>query len=151
MRLSSLIGVWFMNLFLEMPLVAFSAVHLRSLIFFPYNVIAVPLSEYEVAMASWQITSYFLLQMFRFTVHCFRRSKTQPSHWKTSIYTFGHKDLGTCHLWVTRINFSLNMEAGRPKSLLVRWLTIDWYMVYKNSNSYIIIKWNTLVVKEFQI
>ncbi|XP_063937672.1 ceramide kinase isoform X4 [Daucus carota subsp. sativus] len=58
-------------------------------------------------------------EMFRFTVHCFRRSKTQPSLWKTSIYTFGHKDLGTCHLWVTRINFSLNMEVGRPKSLLV--------------------------------
>nr|XP_017228132.1 PREDICTED: ceramide kinase-like isoform X4 [Daucus carota subsp. sativus] len=58
-------------------------------------------------------------EMFRFTVHCFRRSKTQPSLWKTSIYTFGHKDLGTCHLWVTRINFSLNMEVGRPKSLLI--------------------------------
>ncbi|XP_074322117.1 ceramide kinase isoform X2 [Apium graveolens] len=58
-------------------------------------------------------------EMFRFKVHCVRRSKTQSSLWKTSIYTFGHKDSQTCHLWVARINFSLDMEAGRPKSLLV--------------------------------
>ncbi|WOG96939.1 hypothetical protein DCAR_0416278 [Daucus carota subsp. sativus] len=58
-------------------------------------------------------------EMFRFTIHCVQKSKTQPSLWTPAVYTFGHRDLRTCQMWVARINTFINMEAGRPKSLLV--------------------------------
>ncbi|XP_031281217.1 ceramide kinase-like [Pistacia vera] len=58
-------------------------------------------------------------EMFRFTVHGFQKSKTQPNLWVLAVYTFGHKDLPTCEMWVNRLNASLNLEVGRPKNLLV--------------------------------
>ncbi|KAK9292551.1 hypothetical protein L1049_020525 [Liquidambar formosana] len=58
-------------------------------------------------------------EMYHFTVHGVRRSKAQPSLRVLAVYTFGHKNLQTCHWWVNRINASLNMETGRPKNLLV--------------------------------
>ncbi|XP_059624924.1 ceramide kinase isoform X2 [Cornus florida] len=58
-------------------------------------------------------------EMYRFMVHCVQKSKTQPSLWAPSVYTFGHKDKQTCQMWVNQINASLNKETGRPKSLLV--------------------------------
>ncbi|KAK9913987.1 hypothetical protein M0R45_037786 [Rubus argutus] len=57
-------------------------------------------------------------EIFRFTVHGFQRSKT-PSIWVLATYTFGHKDLHTCQMWVNQINASLDLEQGRPKNLLV--------------------------------
>lgn len=93
-----------------------------------------------------------MLQMFRFTIHCVQKSKTQPSLWTPAVYTFGHRDLRTCQMWVARINTFINMEAGRPKSLLVGWsLHIDWCMVCETGSSYIYINLNILAVKEFQI
>ncbi|XP_030934645.1 ceramide kinase isoform X1 [Quercus lobata] len=58
-------------------------------------------------------------EMYRFTVHGFQRSKTQSSLWVLAVYTFCHKDLQTCQMWVDRINASLNLELGRPRNLLV--------------------------------
>lgn len=58
-------------------------------------------------------------EVFRFTVHGFRRSKAHPSLWGMAVYTFGHKNLQTCQMWVNQIYASLNMEIGRPKNLLV--------------------------------
>lgn len=63
-----------------------------------------------------------MLQMYRFTVHGFERSKILPSVWILAVYTFGHKDLQTCQMWVNRINDSLNLEVGRPKNLMVCFL-----------------------------
>lgn len=62
---------------------------------------------------------YILIQMFRFMVHSFRKSKTQPNVWVLAVYTFGHKDLPTCEMWVNRLSASLSLEVGRPKNLLV--------------------------------
>lgn len=61
---------------------------------------------------------FTLMQIYRFTVHGFQRSKT-PSIWVLATYTFGHKDLHTCQMWVNQINASLDLEQGRPKNLLV--------------------------------
>ncbi|CAK9135127.1 unnamed protein product [Ilex paraguariensis] len=58
-------------------------------------------------------------EMYRFTVHGVQRSKTHQSLLAPSVYTFGHKDMQTCQMWVNRVNASLSMEADRPKSLLV--------------------------------
>ncbi|GAV75704.1 DAGK_cat domain-containing protein [Cephalotus follicularis] len=58
-------------------------------------------------------------EMYRFTVHGVQRAKTQPSLWVLAVYTFGHKDLQTCRIWLNRVNASLKMEVGRPKNLLV--------------------------------
>ncbi|KAM3682924.1 hypothetical protein ACJW31_12G107400 [Castanea mollissima] len=58
-------------------------------------------------------------EMYRFMVHGFQRSKTQSSLWVLAVYTFCHKDLQTCQMWVDRINASLNLELGRPRNLLV--------------------------------
>ncbi|XP_052174181.1 ceramide kinase isoform X2 [Diospyros lotus] len=58
-------------------------------------------------------------EMYRFTVHGVHRSNSRPSVWAPSVYTFGHKDLNACQIWVNRISASLNTEKGRPKSLLV--------------------------------
>ncbi|KAL9409400.1 hypothetical protein AB3S75_047733 [Citrus x aurantiifolia] len=58
-------------------------------------------------------------EMYRFTVHSFQKSKTQPNLWVLAVYTFGHKDLPTCEMWVNRVNAFLNMEVGRPKNLLI--------------------------------
>ncbi|GMH08767.1 hypothetical protein Nepgr_010607 [Nepenthes gracilis] len=58
-------------------------------------------------------------EMYRFIVHGFQRSKTQPSMWMLAMYTFGHKDLQICELFVNQINAYLSKETGRPKSLLV--------------------------------
>ncbi|KAK2994677.1 hypothetical protein RJ640_026156, partial [Escallonia rubra] len=66
-----------------------------------------------------EINSCLMLQMYRFTVHGVQRSKTSPSLWAPSVYTFGHNDLLTCQMWVNQISASLNMDAGRPKNLLV--------------------------------
>ncbi|KAK2653436.1 hypothetical protein Ddye_013292 [Dipteronia dyeriana] len=58
-------------------------------------------------------------EMFRFKAHGFKKSKTQPCLWVPATYTFGHKDLSTCEMWVNQVNASLNREVGRPKNLLV--------------------------------
>ncbi|KAL3524130.1 hypothetical protein ACH5RR_016964 [Cinchona calisaya] len=58
-------------------------------------------------------------EMYRFKVHGVQKSKTYPSIWTPSIYTFGHTDFQTCHMWVNRINASLDKEVDRPKNLLV--------------------------------
>ncbi|TKY49846.1 Ceramide kinase [Spatholobus suberectus] len=59
------------------------------------------------------------IKMYRFTVHGFVRSKNQPSQWNLAEYTFGHKNLQTCQMWVNQLNASLKHEVGRPKNLLV--------------------------------
>lgn len=59
------------------------------------------------------------VQMFRFTVHGFLRNETKPSTWVLATYTFGHKNLQTCQMWVNRLNASLNLEVGRPRNLMV--------------------------------
>lgn len=59
------------------------------------------------------------LEMYRFTIRRARKSKTQPSVFIPSFYTFGHKDSHTCQMWVNRINDLLNMDTDRPKNLLV--------------------------------
>lgn len=61
-----------------------------------------------------------LQQMYRFTIHVVQTSKTQPSLWVPSAYTFGHNNLEICMSWVNQINFHLHVEAKRPKNLLVR-------------------------------
>ncbi|XWS60125.1 hypothetical protein CRYUN_Cryun07bG0007500 [Craigia yunnanensis] len=58
-------------------------------------------------------------EMNHFAVHSFEKSKSQPCLWILAVYTFGHKDLQTCQMWVNKINDSLNKEVGRPKNLLV--------------------------------
>ncbi|XP_022737150.1 ceramide kinase-like [Durio zibethinus] len=58
-------------------------------------------------------------EMNHFAVHSFQKSKSQPCLWILAMYTFGHKDLQTCQMWVNKINDSLNKEVGRPKNLLV--------------------------------
>lgn len=58
-------------------------------------------------------------EMYRFTLHVVHKSKTQPSLWTPSVYTFGHKNLEICMSWVNQINSHLYVEAMRPKSLLV--------------------------------
>ncbi|KAK6132229.1 hypothetical protein DH2020_034049 [Rehmannia glutinosa] len=58
-------------------------------------------------------------EMYRFTVHFVHKAKTQSSLWTPSVYTFGHKNLEICKTWVNQINAYLNVEAKRPKSLLV--------------------------------
>ncbi|XVE56428.1 hypothetical protein DITRI_Ditri04bG0008200 [Diplodiscus trichospermus] len=57
--------------------------------------------------------------MNHFVVHSFQKSNSQPCLWILADYTFGHKDLQTCQMWVNRINDALNKEVGRPKNLLV--------------------------------
>ncbi|XP_044506917.1 ceramide kinase-like isoform X3 [Mangifera indica] len=57
--------------------------------------------------------------MFRFMVHGFQKSERQPNLWVLAEYTFGHRDLPICEMWVNRLNASLNLEEGRPKNLLV--------------------------------
>ncbi|KAK7401435.1 hypothetical protein VNO78_12918 [Psophocarpus tetragonolobus] len=59
------------------------------------------------------------IKMYRFTVHGFIRSKNQPSQCILVEYTFGHKNLQTCRIWVNQLNASLKHEVGRPKNLLV--------------------------------
>ncbi|CAN4121769.1 unnamed protein product [Withania somnifera] len=58
-------------------------------------------------------------EMYRFTIRGVQKSKAQPSVLVPSSYTFGHKDSQTCQMWVNRINELLNMDAERPKNLLV--------------------------------
>ncbi|PWA99304.1 ATP-NAD kinase-like domain-containing protein [Artemisia annua] len=57
-------------------------------------------------------------EMYRFTVHGVERSKSQPSLWAPTVYTFGHVDKQTCQMWVNRMNTYLRMEPDRPKNLL---------------------------------
>ncbi|XP_057454047.1 ceramide kinase [Lotus japonicus] len=59
------------------------------------------------------------IKMYRFIVHCFIRNKNQPSKWILAEYTFGHKNLETCQMWVNQLNTSLKLEVGRPRKLLV--------------------------------
>ncbi|KAL3652720.1 hypothetical protein CASFOL_002401 [Castilleja foliolosa] len=58
-------------------------------------------------------------QMYRFTVHFVHKTKTKSSLWTPSVYTFGHNNPEICKSWVNQINAYLNVEAKRPKSLLV--------------------------------
>lgn len=58
-------------------------------------------------------------EMYRFKVYGIQKSKTYPSIWAPSIYTFGHSDSRTCRMWVNQISASLDMETDRPKNLLV--------------------------------
>ncbi|XVE63857.1 hypothetical protein DITRI_Ditri07aG0054900 [Diplodiscus trichospermus] len=58
-------------------------------------------------------------EMNHFVVHSFEKSKSQPCHWILAMYTFGHKDLHMCQMWVNKINDFLNKEVGRPKNLLI--------------------------------
>ncbi|EOY22804.1 Diacylglycerol kinase family protein isoform 1 [Theobroma cacao] len=58
-------------------------------------------------------------EMNHFIVHSFQKSMSQPCLWVLAVYTFGHKDLQTCQMWMNKINDSLNKEFGRPKNLLV--------------------------------
>ncbi|XP_024982258.1 ceramide kinase-like [Cynara cardunculus var. scolymus] len=58
-------------------------------------------------------------EMYRFTVHGVERSKSQPSLWAPTVYTFGHVDKQTCLMWVNRMKTFLSMETDRPKNLLV--------------------------------
>ncbi|CAK9311160.1 unnamed protein product [Citrullus colocynthis] len=58
-------------------------------------------------------------EMYRFTVHSFQRSKSQPTQWVLTTFTFGHEDQQTCQMWVNQIDASLLLQVGRPKNLLV--------------------------------
>ncbi|XP_062000065.1 ceramide kinase isoform X2 [Rosa rugosa] len=58
-------------------------------------------------------------ETYRFTVHGFQSSRTLPSARVLATYTFGHKDLHICQIWVNQIKASLDLEQGRPKNLLV--------------------------------
>ncbi|XP_023534408.1 ceramide kinase isoform X1 [Cucurbita pepo subsp. pepo] len=71
------------------------------------------------AVASCMICNEYEKQMYRFTVHSFQRSKSQPAHWALTMFTFGHEDQQTCQMWVNQINASLDLEVERPKNLLV--------------------------------
>ncbi|XP_022737487.1 ceramide kinase-like isoform X2 [Durio zibethinus] len=51
--------------------------------------------------------------------HDSEKSKSQACLWIVAMYSFGHKDLQTCQMWVNKINDSLNKEVGRPRNLLV--------------------------------
>ncbi|KAG8381560.1 hypothetical protein BUALT_Bualt06G0134300 [Buddleja alternifolia] len=89
-------------------------------------------SEYEVKFADiyavdfidWGLVHECALSssselMYRFTVHVVQKSKTQSSLWTPSVYTFGHKNSEICKTWVSQINAYRNVEAQRPKNLLV--------------------------------
>ncbi|XP_020263375.1 ceramide kinase [Asparagus officinalis] len=58
-------------------------------------------------------------EMNRFVVHGFYKKKNYNSPWVLSSYIFGHEDFQTCKTWVDRLHARINMEVGRPKSLLV--------------------------------
>ncbi|PIA61720.1 hypothetical protein AQUCO_00200007v1 [Aquilegia coerulea] len=58
-------------------------------------------------------------EMFRFTVHGYQRSKTNHCQCILVAYTFGHKDLQTCQVWVDRVTSFINMDDRRPKNILV--------------------------------
>ncbi|KAJ8772323.1 hypothetical protein K2173_027500 [Erythroxylum novogranatense] len=58
-------------------------------------------------------------EMYRFSVHGFQKSKTQPCLWVLSTYTFGLSDLKLCKRWIDQINTSLDIYVGRPKNVLV--------------------------------
>lgn len=78
---------------------------------------------YRVSIRSknqpWRFLFLTIMQMYHFTVHGFIRSKSQPSQWILTEYTFGHEDLHTCQLWVNQLNELLKLEVGRPRNLLV--------------------------------
>lgn len=59
------------------------------------------------------------MQMYRFVVHGFQRGRTSGSPWSLCEYTFGHKDLRTCESWVQQLIAQTNIEAVRPKNILV--------------------------------
>ncbi|CAH9060182.1 unnamed protein product [Cuscuta epithymum] len=58
-------------------------------------------------------------EMFRLTVYYAQKSRNCTNVWAPSCYSFGHKDLQTCRMWVNRIRASLRLQGERPKSLLV--------------------------------
>lgn len=58
-------------------------------------------------------------EMYRFSLHGIKKSKTHPSLWSPSTYSFGHSDVQICQAWVSRVDASLKTEADRPKKLLV--------------------------------
>lgn len=59
--------------------------------------------------------------MFRFVVHSYYKQGAShaPGPWILSEYMFGHTDLKTCQAWAEQLNSIIQMEIGRPKSLLV--------------------------------
>ncbi|KAH7659367.1 ceramide kinase protein [Dioscorea alata] len=61
------------------------------------------------------------LEMFRFVVHSYYKQGAShaPGPWILSEYMFGHNDLKTCQAWAEQLNSIIQMEIGRPKSLLV--------------------------------
>ncbi|KAG9155410.1 hypothetical protein Leryth_009841 [Lithospermum erythrorhizon] len=67
---------------------------------------------------SWDSTDP-VSNMYRFSVHCVQKSKAHHSMRVASVYTFSHKDLHTCQMWIDLINNSLNKNLDKPKSLLV--------------------------------
>jgi ceramide kinase len=60
-----------------------------------------------------------IMQIYHFIVHGFIRSKNQSSHWILTEYTFGHKNLQTCEMWVNQLSSCLKLEVERPRNLLV--------------------------------
>ena len=72
------------------------------------------------------ILVFLLWQMNRFVVHGFRRKKNPHSPWVLSSYTFGHENLQTCETWAECLNACIDMEVGRPKSLLVQSVHCLW-------------------------
>ncbi|KAJ4846959.1 hypothetical protein Tsubulata_048003, partial [Turnera subulata] len=59
------------------------------------------------------------LEMYGFKVHGLEKSQGNPCVSVLVVYTFRHKDLRTCQMWVDHINASLKSEVERPKNLLV--------------------------------
>lgn len=116
MRLSYLITVWFTY---QISLVLLNICFLVKTLRFD---LALKLA-YAVLFVCRFITFHniflTIVQMYRFIVHCFIRNKNQPSKWILAEYTFGHKNLETCQMWVNQLNTSLKLEVGRPSKLLV--------------------------------
>ncbi|WJX30458.1 ceramide kinase [Trifolium repens] len=59
------------------------------------------------------------IKIYHFIVHGFIRSKNQSSQWILTEYTFGHKNLQTCEMWVNQLSSCLKLEVERPRNLLV--------------------------------
>ncbi|KAM6598396.1 hypothetical protein CsatA_018005 [Cannabis sativa] len=73
----------------------------------------------SILVQNSEVCSIVRLKMYRFTVHGFERSKTQPSVWALAVYTFGHKDMQICQMWANQINDAIKLEVERPKNLMV--------------------------------
>uniref|UniRef100_A0A7N1A4H4 DAGKc domain-containing protein n=1 Tax=Kalanchoe fedtschenkoi TaxID=63787 RepID=A0A7N1A4H4_KALFE len=80
---------------------------------------AVELIGWGVIHESRRLLGLQYEMMYRFTVHGIQRSKAQPSLRVPAVYTFGHKSLRTCQMWVNQIDLFLSKQVCRPKNLLV--------------------------------